>query len=153
MINVKLCLMVVHIELCHSYHFQWPWLYFKVTAVSDSLYWEFYVLIQLCWNFEWLLITSSRSWAHLCFLFLRVFKGGSRHIALYKENHTHFNIDFFSDTVKARSFKLCLIITLLEVYIFIVGLMTLTLFQGRRSIRNINCKFCFQDSCLDSWLL
>ena len=50
MINVKLCMMVVLIELSHSYHFQWPWLYFKVTAVSNSFNWKFYVLVWLSWN-------------------------------------------------------------------------------------------------------
>ena len=34
---------------------------------------------------------------------------------------TNINVTFFSDTVKARSFKLCFTITLLGVYIFIVG--------------------------------
>ena len=40
-------------------------------------------------------------------------------------------------------FKLCMIIALLEVYSFIVGLMTLTLFQGYRCVRNINWILCF----------
>ena len=42
---------------------------------------EFYVLIWLSWNFEWLLITSSRSWL---FLFLHIFKGDNRHILIWK---------------------------------------------------------------------
>ena len=44
--------------------------------------------------------------------------------------------------------KLCMIWTLLRIYIFILGLMTLTLFQGHRCVRNINCKLCFLDTCL-----
>ena len=35
---------------------------------------------------------------------------------------------FFSDTVKVRSFTLCMTVTLLWVYIFITAFMTLTLF-------------------------
>ena len=33
MINVKLCLLVYSLSFTHSYHFQWPWFYFEVTAV------------------------------------------------------------------------------------------------------------------------
>ena len=50
---------------------------------------------------------------------------------------------FFSDVIKARSFKLCMVVTLLWIYIVIVSLMTLTLFQGYRCVRNVNCKLCF----------
>ena len=38
----------------------------------------------------------------------------------------------FTDTVPAIFFKLCIIITLLGVYQIILGLVTLTLFQGHR---------------------
>ena len=38
-------------------------------------------------------------------------------------------------------------ITLFGVYIVILGLMTLTLFQGHRFVRNVNYKFCLLDSC------
>ena len=48
---------------------------------------------------------------------------------------------FLVDTVQGRSCKHCVIMTLLGVYTFIVGLMTLTLFQGHRGVRNINCMF------------
>ena len=50
----------------------------------------------------------------------------------------------FSQTLfEALSFKLCVVITLLRVYIVMLGLMTLTLFQGHRCVRNINCIFLF----------
>ena len=51
-----------------------------------------------------------------------------------------FNVGFFPDTIKARSFNLCMVITLLGVYIVILGLIILTLFQGHSCTRNINCK-------------
>ena len=51
-----------------------------------------------------------------------------------------FNVGFFPDTIKARSFNLCMVITLLGVYIVILGLMILTLFQDHSCTRNINCK-------------
>ena len=35
------------LSFTHSYHFQWPWLYFKVTAVSNSFDWKIYVFILL----------------------------------------------------------------------------------------------------------
>ena len=50
----------------------------------------------------------------------------------------------FSDLTK--SFKLCVIITLLGVQQFTTGFMTLALFQGYRYVRIINCKL-FLDSC------
>ena len=63
------------------------------------------------------------------------------------EKKNHLNLAFSSDTIKARSFKLCMIIALLWVYIFIEGLMTLALFQGHRCVRNINSKLHVWDSC------
>ena len=37
-INVKLCMVVLLIELYLFTPFQWPWLYLKVIAVSNSFY-------------------------------------------------------------------------------------------------------------------
>ena len=48
--------------------------------------------------------------------------------------------DFFTNTVQVKFAKLCFIITLLGVYQFIPGLMTMTLFQGQRFVRIVNCK-------------
>ena len=50
------------------------------------------------------------------------------------------NVGFLLDTIEARPFKLCMIITLLGVYIIILGLMTLTLFQDHRFVRDIDCR-------------
>ena len=52
----------------------------------------------------------------------------------------------FSRSPKVRSIKLCSVKTFLRVYLFIEGLMTLTLFQGHRCVRSIfkknaNCGF------------
>ena len=68
-------------------------------------------------------------------------------IGIKKKIKKNLNVGFFMDTVEARSFKLCMIITLLGVYIIMIGLMTLTLFQGNRRVRNKNCKLCVLDSC------
>ena len=43
-----------------------------------------------------------------------------------------------------------MIVTLLGVCIVIVGLMTLTWFQGHRCVRNINCQLCILDYLCDS---
>ena len=72
----------------------------------------------------------------------------SREIIKIFPRSKNLNVAFFSGTVIARSFKLCMIITLLRVYIFIVGLIILTLFQSHRCVRNINCKLCFLDCLL-----
>ena len=47
------------------------------------------------------------------------------------------NVAFILNTIKARTFKHCMIITLLGVYVFIVGLMTLTLLQVHRCVRDM----------------
>ena len=57
-----------------------------------------------------------------------------------------FIVGFFTDTVEVRLFKLITVI-LLWVYQFILGLMTLTSFEGHRCVRIINCKIVFLDSC------
>ena len=78
------------------------------------------------------------------FLNFHMFKGDNRHISSSEKN---FNIGFFLDTIKARSFKLCMLISLLGVYIVLLGLITLILFQGHRYVRSINCKSHVLDSC------
>ena len=70
-----------------------------------------------------------------------------------------YNIDIFMDTMKPTSFKLYMITTLLGIYIVILGLMTLTLFQGHKCVRmNIstaNCMFLILVMCSLNmvWLL
>ena len=146
MINVKLCMMVVLAELYPLILLRWPWLYFKVTAVSNSFNWKFCVLIRLSWNFVRFLIMSSRSWIYHYFKFF--FSTCSREIKDIFPCFKKLQIVFFSGTVKTRSFKLCMIITFFGVNIFIAILMTLTSFQGHRCVRNINCKLYFLDCLL-----
>ena len=79
--SVKVCKMVYHaLSFTASLHFQWPWHYFKVTAVPNSFNWKFHVHILLSWNFVQLLITSSRSWIYHYFLLSHIFKGDSGHV-------------------------------------------------------------------------
>lgn len=64
----------------------------------------------------------------------------------------NFNIDFSSDTVSARSFKLCSIKTLTYVFRFTPDLMTLALFKVKgvsavMCVRKGNCKLCFLGYC------
>ena len=114
--------------------------------------WKCYVLMQLKWNSVWLLITSSRSWIYGYFGFLHIFKGDDlTFFPCLKKNVTL--LLFFSHTGKTKFFKISMVITLLRVYIFIVDLMTLILFQSLGYVRNINCKLCFLESCLDYCLL
>ena len=60
---------------------------------------------------------------------------------------TTYNFGFHSDIIKASAFKFNMIITFCVVHIVIVGLMTLTLIQGHRCVRNIKCNFRVLDSC------
>ena len=46
------------------------------------------------------------------------------------------NVGFFSDTIKAKSFKLCMIISMLGIYIVILGLMTLTMLKDYSCVRH-----------------
>ena len=61
----------------------------------------------------------------IIFLFLHLFKGDNWHIFLF-ETTTTKNLEhwLFLGTIKASSFKICMIITLLGVCNFIVGLLT-----------------------------
>ena len=52
-----------------------------------------------------------------------------------KKHNKKLNGCFFLDTIKVRSFKLCMIINFIGLYIFALGLMTLTLFQGHRYVK------------------
>ena len=100
----------------HSYHSHWPKLYFSVTAVPNSFNWRFYVLIRLSWNFVRLLIASSRSWVYHCYPLPSPAHVQGRYVT-YLLVLICFYMGFFSDTITRRSFKLCIIITLLGVYI------------------------------------
>ena len=51
-----------------------------------------------------------------------------------------FIVGFYTDAVQAKFFKLCIIMTLLGVYQFIPDFMNLTLIQGNRCVRIMNCK-------------
>ena len=52
-----------------SFHCPWPW-HFKITALSNSFNWKFYILIRLSLNIVALLSTSSR---HECTTFFFFF--------------------------------------------------------------------------------
>ena len=80
-----------------------------------------------------------------CFyvLFLHMFRKDNRHISAFERKL--LTVFFFSDTIKTSSFKLCMIINLLGVYIVIMGLMTLALFH--RYAKNVNCELPVLDSC------
>ena len=54
------------------------------------------------------------------------------HVSWFEKN---FIIEFFIDTVWAKFYRLCIIITMLWVYQFIPDLTMLTLFQGHRCLR------------------
>ena len=84
------------LNFTHLYHIQWPWWYFKVTAVSNSSNWKFYVLIWLSWNFVWSLSTSTRPWTYHYFLFLLIFNGDNWHVFWFDKK---FNVGFSSDTL------------------------------------------------------
>ena len=135
-----------------SYHFWWPLPYFKVTAVSNSSNLRFYLLIQLSWNFIGLLSTSSRSWIY--HLFGGCIGGVHTYSREITDVHPHLgkkNVGFFLDIIKARSSRLFMVMIMLGVYIVSLGLMTLTLFQSHKCVRNVNCKLHVLDSCPRVW--
>ena len=67
---------------------------------------------------------------------------------LKKTKTKNKNVCLSSDTVKAISFKQCMIILLLGVDQFRPDLRTLTLFQGHRCVRNIICRCMCVRACV-----
>ena len=97
-INVKLCMMVPLIEVyLFIYHFQWPWLYFKVTGVSvtNDFNWKFDFLVK----FRLLWIVSMSRKVIDVFLNLKNF-----HIAA---NYSRFPQIFSNLTVECGFSNLC----------------------------------------------
>ena len=78
-----------------SLYFQWPWHYFKVTAVSDSFNRKFYVPIRLSWNFVGLVSPESRSWIYCYFRLSRVFKGANWRVSWFAKFRGHCSSDIF----------------------------------------------------------
>ena len=76
----------------------------------------------------------------LFFTFAHIFKRNNWRVSWFDKNFVNC---FFMDTVRARFFKLCIIITLLGVYQFIPDLMTMTFFQGNRCVKILDCKLFF----------
>ena len=148
-INVTLCMWYYTLSFTCSLHFQWSWHYFKVTAVSNSLNWKSYV-IWLSWNFVGL------HWAgheYTTFFTSALFRD-DRHFFFWCDKniycwlfHRHCSSEVFQT---------------LDYYNLAWGLPNHTRFddldfvsrfQGHRCFRNMNCKLCVLDSCLDSCLL
>ena len=115
-IKVKVCMMVLHIELYLFITLSVTLTYFKVTAMSNNFNLKFYFHIQLSWNSVGLWSTSSRLWICHYSLLSHIFKGDNCHVSWFDKN---FIVGAFTDTVRARFFKLCVIITLFGVYQFI----------------------------------
>ena len=82
---------------------------------------------------------------HTTFWFAHMFKGVKWHISLFEKN---FNIDFLGHH-QSKVFQTLHDYNLAWGLHFHCRLMTLTLFQGHRFVRNTNCKLCV----LDSWRL
>ena len=71
------------LSFTNSYHFQWPWMYLKVTVVSNSIDWKFYVFIWLRRNFLGSLSGSNRSWIYQFW--------GRSHVFSFKGDHLHIS--------------------------------------------------------------
>ena len=46
----------------------------------------------------------------------------------------NFNVRIFSDTIKVINIKLCMMVLLIELYVFVLFSVTLTIFQGHSSV-------------------
>ena len=133
--NVTLCMMVLLVELdpfiplSVTLHFN---LDHSSVKLKMKMLCSYLIKLKLSTVVNYI-FWSSRSWIYIIPLFFIFGENWPR----LKKN---FNIGFFLDIIKARSFKLCMIITLLRVYNFTVGLMTLILCQDHRCVSNVNCK-------------
>ena len=118
-----LVVLLIELYLFTRYNFQWLWLYLKDSFLSVKFKFIAY-----------LVKTMYGSWFHQVdrlyptIFDFHTFKGDNWYISSFDKNVVVLFFSF-SDTVKLRSFKLCMIVTLLRVYSFIVGLMTLTCFK------------------------
>ena len=119
---------------------------------SQCVNWEFYDFIRLSWNDCWFCQIDHE---YTKILISHMLKGHNWHIFALKkkEEKKASNVVIFLGNVISRSLKVCMLITLFGMYIFIVGLMSLTLFQSHSYVRTLNYKWCFWDSCLDSCVL
>ena len=92
-------------------------------------------------------LTSSRSWLYYLYDMCTHWREITDQFPLLKKT---VKIGLFSDTIKTSSFKVCIIITLHWVYIVILSLMTLSLFQGHRCVEKkkhtqiVFFRFCLQ---------
>ena len=104
-INAKLCMMVLHIEL---YLFITLSViltfitFIKITAVSNRFNWKKYFLIHLILNFVALFSTSSRLWISHYFSLWRIFKGDNCHVSWFDEN---FIVGFFQGHCSSEVFQ------------------------------------------------
>ena len=118
MIIVKLCMIVVLIELYPIIPLSVNWFCFKVTAVSNSFNRKSYVLIWISLNFVQLFIMSGRLWIYHCLIFSHV---QGRWLTYFLLQRKPLIWAFFSYTIKARSLKLWIIIILPRVYTITLG--------------------------------
>ena len=97
--------------------------------MSNSFNWKnMFLSDQIETIYHWWLRQVDHEHTTVLFVYLfilHICKGDNSYISSFEKS---FNVIIFSNTVKAKSFKLCMIITLLGVYIYIVGLMILILF-------------------------
>ena len=86
-----------------------------------------------------------RSWLYLYFSLLLVFKRNSEHLF---SDLMKLNVGFLSDTKRGLSSLYYIVwgeqifLIFFLVYRFIPGLMTMSLFQDHKCVRNINRKLC-----------
>ena len=147
-LNVKLCMMVLHMELYLFITLSVTFTCFKITAVSNNFTWKIHVLIRLSWNSVELLSISSKSWLYHYFLLSHAFKRENWHVSWFDQT---FIVGFFKDAVQVMFFKLFMIIMFPGVSQFVPDL--LTLFQGHRRVRTINCELFFRFLCTVVWTL
>ena len=130
---LKVCMMVLDyysFSFNCSYHFQWPWPYFKVTAMSNSFNWYF-MFFPISWNFVTVVRNIHHYFSFLCETLM---------------------LAFFAEEVFQTLCDYDLAWGLLLIHTWFNGL---DLFQGYRYVWIINCKlyFRFLSTSDSAWLL
>ena len=69
-----------------------------------------------------------------------LFKGNNWQISLLNQN---FTVCIFLDAVSARSFNICMIVTLIELFPFVISLLTMTLVQDHTFVRKAKLQVLF----------
>ena len=135
-LNVKLCVMVLYsLSFSRSYHFQWPWRNFKVTALPNCFNWIAYpIKLKRCTILNYVhyfMNIPPSDWQEKCEFCAMISVGPAGWLSGSPETLTLR----FSRSIQITNVKLCMMVLRIKLYLFIPLLVTLTIFQAHGSVK------------------